>query len=188
MAEKRGQLSSLDLLPEEAQEDVIWAIGELNKRGRFQKDILEEFNGRLAGKGVGPISSSAFNRASMRIASRASKIEERRKVYAAIADKLTPTDVATNDLVLGEFLKTLIDEMMDGDELTPKNAMELARAYHSTISAQKLSIERRRSLEAEFAKRTDEVIERVASEGGLSADRVAQLRRDFLGVRPEAKP
>lgn len=183
MAEKRGQLSSLDLLPDEAQDDLVWAIGELNKRQRTQADILFEFNDRLAAKGLGPISPSSFNRASTRLASRAKKIEERRRIYSAIGDRLSPSDVATNDLVLGEFIKTLIDELLDGEELTPKNAMELARAYQSTVSAQKISIERRRVLEEEFAKRTEEVIERVASEGGLSADRVAQIRRDFLGVK-----
>lgn len=46
MAEKRGQLSSLDLLPDEAQDDLVWAIGELNRRQRTQTDILFEFNDR----------------------------------------------------------------------------------------------------------------------------------------------
>ncbi len=189
MAEKRGQLSSLDLLPDEAQDDLVWAIGELNRRQRTQADILFEFNDRLAVKGLGPISKSAFGRASVRVASRAAKIEERRRVYAAIAPTLTPEDVAKNDLVLGEFLKTLIDELADSPDLTPKNAQELARAHYAIVSAQRVSIERRKKLEEEFAAKTEQVIERVSSEGGLSAERAAQLRRDLLGVRtPEAKP
>lgn len=191
MAEKRGRLNSLDLLPDEAQDDLVWAIGELNKRQRTQADILFEFNDRLAVKGLGPISRPAFNRASVRLASRASKMEERRRIYASIADTLTPSDVAMNDLVLGEFIKTLIDDLVDSEDLTPKNAMELARAYHAAVSAQRVSVERRKAMEAEFAKRTEEVIERVAVEGGLSAERVAQMRRDLLGIRkpdqPEAK-
>ncbi len=32
MASARGRLSSLDLVPEEGQEDIRWAFSELNKR------------------------------------------------------------------------------------------------------------------------------------------------------------
>ena len=63
----RGRLSSLDLLPVDAEADVIWAMGELRARKRLQIDILDSFNLRLTTKGLGPISASAFGRAAMRV-------------------------------------------------------------------------------------------------------------------------
>ncbi|NKX16150.1 DUF3486 family protein [Ochrobactrum pseudogrignonense] len=77
-------------------------------------------NDRLEVKGIGPISKSAFNRKAMRLSRRASQLEERRYIYAGIAEKLTPEEISKSDIVLGEFLKTLIDELLDGDGLNSK--------------------------------------------------------------------
>lgn len=191
MAEKRGQLSSLDMLPDEAQDDLVWAIGELNRRRRTQADILFDFNDRLAVKGIGPISRSAFGRASVRLASRASKIEERRRVYAAIADKLSPEEVARNDLVLGEFIKTLIDELADADDLTPKAAKDLALAYRAAVSAQRVSIDRQAAAE-EAAKakllRAVDAVEASIDDGETKPDAAAvmkRIREDIYGIFEE---
>lgn len=188
MAEKRGQLSSLDLLPDEAQDDLVWAIGELNKRQRTQADILFEFNDRLAVKGIDQISRSAFNRASVRLASRASKIEERRKVYAAIADKLTPEEVAKNDLVLGEFIKTLIDELADEEGINAKGAKDLALAYRAAVSGQKVSIDRLQAAEAAARAKILKAVDAVegaiaeAPEKLSGAEVLRRVREDIYGI------
>ena len=177
----RGRLSSLDLLPEEAQDDLIWAISELNRRERSQADILFEFNDRLAVKGLGPISRSAFNRKSTRLAKRTQQLEERRHIYAGIADRLTPEEVGKADLVLGEFLKTLIDELLDGDRLVSKNAMELARAYKDTVMAQRHSAELRekaeRQADAKLKKAVDEVGDVVRKTAGISQETLDEINR-----------
>lgn len=188
MAEKRGQLSSLDLLPEEAQDDLVWAIGELNKRRRTQADILFEFNDRLAVKGLGPISKSAFGRASVRMASRASKIEERRRVYASIADKLTPEEVAKNDLVLGEFIKTLIDELSDSEGMTAKGAKDLALAYRAAVSGQKVSLDRLKVAEEAARSKLLKAVDAVegaiadAAEKPDAAAVLKRIREDVYGI------
>lgn len=180
----RGRLSSLDLLPEEAQDDLIWAIGQLNQRQRSQADILFELNDRLEVKGIEGISKSAFNRKSMRLAKRAGQLEERRFIYAGIAEKLTPDEVAKSDLVLGEFLKCLIDEVMDGDALASKNVMELARAYRDTIAAQSHSAELRRKAEAEANSKLKKAVDEVgivARKAGVSQETLDEINRQ-LGV------
>ena len=48
----RGRLSSMDLIPEEGQDDIVWAVAELNKRQRSAKEILFDLNDRLAAKGI----------------------------------------------------------------------------------------------------------------------------------------
>lgn len=179
----RGKLSSLELMPDEAGDDIRWALGELNKRQRTQADILFELNDRLAVIGLGPVSKSAFNRASMRLSDRARRIAERQQIYAGVAESLTPEAVAKNDLILGEFLKTLIDELLDSDEVSPKGAMELSRAYRDVIHGQHQSARATAEAEAKLAKRTAAAIDAVAKVKGLTADTVTEIKSRILGVQ-----
>jgi len=184
----RGRLSSLDLLPEEAQDDLVWALGELNQRTRTQADILFELNDRLEAKGIEPISRSAFNRRATRLARRTAQLEERRYVYAGIAERLTPEEVSKSDLVLGEFLKVLIDELLDGSELTSKSAMELARAYKETVLAQRHSAAERRKAEEEAKKKINSAISNVEKSLPAQAatvdgqEIIRRIREDIYGI------
>lgn len=186
MAES-ARLNSVDLLPAEAEDDVVWVCQELASRKRTRLEILVEFNERLTEKGIKPISRSAFYRAAVERAAAVTRVQRAREMFKGIASQFTAEDVDENTIILGEFIKTLIIELVhDGaGAKDPKQAMELARAFQATVAAQKISTDRRQKLQAEFAKRTEATIEKVAREGGLSADVVAQLRRDFLGVRPK---
>jgi hypothetical protein len=180
----RGRLSSLDLLPEEAQDDLVWAISQLNQRQRSQADILFELNDRLAVKGIEGVSKSAFNRKAMRLARRTGQLEERKFIYAGIAERLTPDEVSKSDLVLGEFLKTLIDELLDGDNLDSKNAMELAKAYKETILAQRHSAEHRRKAEDEANAKLRKAVADVGAvvkKAGVSQETMDEINRR-LGV------
>lgn len=184
----RGRLSSLDLLPEEAQDDLVWALGELNQRSRTQADILFELNDRLEAKGIEPISRSAFNRRATRLARRTAQLEERRYVYAGIAERLTPEEVSKSDLVLGEFLKVLIDELLDSSELTSKSAMELARAYKETVLAQRHSAAERRKAEEEAKKKINSAISNVEKSLPAQAatvdgqEIIRRIREDIYGI------
>lgn len=184
----RGRLSSIEQLPEDAQDDIVWAIGQLNERSRTQADILFELNDRLAVKGIDPISRSAFNRRAMRLAKRAMQLEERRHVYAGIAERLTPEEIGKADVVLGEFLKTLIDELLDGEGLNSKNAMELARAYKETVVAQRHSAEHRRKMDEETRKKLDGAIDKVAGALPDAAAKpdgqaiIRKIREDIYGI------
>lgn len=181
MAEGRGRLSSIDLLPEEAQDDILWALGELNQRQRTQADILFELNDRLVAKGIDPISKSAFNRQSTKLAARSRRIAERQAIYSAIAPSLSPEKVADTDLVLAEFLKTMIDELLDDASLGPKGAHDLAKAFHHTVSALKVSGDHKARLLKEMAVKTEQAIEKVAAKTGMSTDIIAKFRAE-LGI------
>lgn len=58
----RGRLCSLDMLPQQAKEDVAWSEAQLLARKLPQTAILTELNSRLSAKGLSPISRAAFNR------------------------------------------------------------------------------------------------------------------------------
>ncbi|MBY6243992.1 DUF3486 family protein [Methylosinus sp. Sm6] len=181
----RGRLDSFDLMPDEGQEDIAWAMAELNARKRTQTEILEELNGRLADKGLPLISKSAFNRKAVRVAMAAKRVAESRAIFAGLADQFSPEHVDEANVVIGEMIKMLIMEHLDSgpEAIDTKGAKELAQGYLAVIQGQKLSAARRAQLEEQFKEKTDKAIGAVAREAGLSAERVAQIRRDVLGVR-----
>lgn len=184
----RGRLSTLDQLPEDAQEDVVWAVTQLNARQRLQADILFELNDRLAAEGVDPISKSAFNRASMKLAAASSRVNEARRIFEGIAPQFTAERVDENTIVIGEFIKLLVFELAqsDGQEIGTKGAMELARAHLAVIQGQKISADRRRQLEEGFKAEAGKAIEKVAAAKGLSVDVQAEMRAALFGVAPAA--
>ncbi|MBN8998222.1 MAG: DUF3486 family protein [Rhizobiales bacterium] len=190
----RGRLSSIDLLPEEAGDDIVWACQQLAERTRAQTDILFELNDKLEAKGIEPISRSAFNRKAMRLAAAQRRMSEARAMFEGLSEQMTAKDVDENTIILGEFIKTLIVELVDDQSgpKTPKQAMELARAFHATVAAQKISSDRRKMLEELFAAKTTQAIDRVAKKHGLTRETVDRLRAEFLGIsspkKAEASP
>ena len=111
--EGRGRLSSIELLPAEADEAVAWAAAELIDRTRTADDIHAEFNGKLAAIGLGPISRSAFGRYSIRQSSLARRREVTREIVAAINAKLNIKDMDELSIVLGDTLKMVVFETLE---------------------------------------------------------------------------
>lgn len=188
MAEGRGRLSSIDLLPDEAQDDIVWAMGELNKRQRTQADILFELNDRLAVKGLDAISKSAFNRKAIRVANAARKISESRALFAGIAPQFTPDKIAEADIVIGELIKILITELLDRDagDFDTKGAMELSRAYKHTIEGQRLSGDAKRRAVAEFDKKVGAAVETVSKVKGITAEARDKIMAELGVIRQGA--
>lgn len=200
MAERRrrgrGRLSSIDLLPEEASDIVVWASRELAARERTQVDIFAEFKVKLIalqgeqGLAFDIPAFSSFNRFSIRQAVLARRLEETRKIASSLAERLDGLGNEDLTIMIIESLKVMIFQFLndrDDGEIKPKEAMELARAAQSLLAASKMSTAQRQHVQEEIAAATDEAIEKattVAREAGVSADRIAQMRREFLGVRP----
>ncbi len=182
----RGQLNSIELLPEEVQHHVVWVRDELNKRERLQKDILGEFNARLADHGVAPVSKSAFNRHSVRLAGVARRLHDTRIVTDTVVKRMGPGEADELTIMVAEFIKTLVFEMLEANdhtEFSPKQAKEMAEALRAATNAQHVSAKRRREVNEEIEAAVTQVTENVGKQAGLDADKIAQLRRDFLGVK-----
>ena len=182
----RGRLSSLDLLPEEAQEAVTWARVELAKRDRTQAEILSDFNGRLVDKGIETVSKSAFNRASIKLAAMNTRLSEARAIFEGVAPQFTAEKVDEQTVVLGEFIKLLIFDLVqeDGASIGTKGAMELASAHLAVIRGQAVSADRRRKLEADFKAEAMKAVDKVADRKGLSDEMRRDLRAELFGVAP----
>ncbi|PHR20398.1 MAG: hypothetical protein COA37_15305 [Hoeflea sp.] len=169
----RGRLSSIELLPDEAQPDIVWAGEELRKRDRLQKDILAEFNARLADRGIGPVSVGAFSRYSTQLAITTRRIEETHRIVKALGSRL---DAASSDdltMMVAELGKTLVFELLQGageSGFSPKDAKELAMAARSFAQAQRASTDRIAALEKEMEGKVEAVTTAMAKQTGLSAD------------------
>jgi hypothetical protein len=183
--EGRGRLSSIDLVPEHAQDDIIWACAELNRRERSQEDIRFELNDRLAVKGAEPISRSAFNRKALKLSMAARRLDEARHIFSGLADQFTPERVDENNIVLGEFIKLLVFELAQDDAArqSPKGAMELSRAYLAAVQAQRLSADRRQRLNAEARSLAAKAIDKVGEAKGLTPETKEAFKRELFGVR-----
>lgn len=183
--EGRGRLSSIDMLPEEAEPDVVWALEQLRERSMPQTAIFAEFNSRLADRGIAAISKSAWSRYAVRKAIQFRKLDEVQRMSGELVQSLGSEGPDQVTVAVAEMLKLAMFRLLEDKELDSKGVMELGRALSSAVSAQRGSEEYRRRLEQRVnaqVERAADKAEQLAREAGLSADRIAQLRREFLGV------
>lgn len=185
----RGRLSSIDLLPDDAEPDIVWALEELRAGKALQTDIVAEFNRRLAERGIDPISKSAFGRWSLRKAVQFRRLDEVRAITADVVTGLGTDGADEVTVAIAEMLKVAIYENLEGG-LGPKAVMELSQALKATVAAQKASADYRTKLEqqaeAKAQKKIEAALDRAGEqlrEAGLSGKAVAQIRREVLGVR-----
>lgn len=193
----RGRLSSIDTLPEAADEHILWANAALRDREMPQTEILREFNARLADLGIRPISKGAFSRYSVRVAIETRKLEATRQITEAVLARMPAGDRADSTLAAIELVKFRILEMVTNEDVPDPKLLANAALSLSRLSSTALreaegrrkdrkdqddrkratKEEERKSAEADAA-----TVEKIAAEAGLSEDRVRALRAGVLGV------
>ncbi|MDO8838007.1 MAG: DUF3486 family protein [Parvibaculum sp.] len=188
----RGRLSFIDQLPDETREDVDWAIEELKARKRPQQDIREEFNRRLLSKGAAPVSASAFNRYSLRLARHWGAMMQVRDAAALFAERLDEEPEGDIGLLLGETIKTLVyaavsDVEMDGASESFKMLGDAALALQRLERARGTNIATAALKRDKFISQAADAVEKAAAEHGLSKETAADLRRKVLGVRAQVQ-
>lgn len=185
---KRGRLSSIDLLPEEAEPFIAEALAELRKRKKPQSQILQVLNLKLGGIGVGPISKSAFNRKALWLAAYGAQLENAREIAAVVGERLEAAPEGDVGLLLGETLKTLIFDVLSEASLSDKSpSMQMLNMASESLQflerARKMSVETRSKIESEFRVKAEKAVDQVAKEKGLGADTVAAIKSQILGLR-----
>ncbi len=159
--EGRGQLSSIDLLPEEAGPEIVWALEQLRERRQPQNAILAEFNARLADRGIGSISKSSFNRYSVRRAILFRKIDDRRRIMVDVKDQLGPDKADDVTMIVSEMLKIAVfDRLEDGAPDTPE-LEKLARILRHSVKAQSDTLDVNKA-RADLQDRLDRAVKAVA--------------------------
>ncbi|MBB4016722.1 hypothetical protein GGR16_001728 [Chelatococcus caeni] len=189
MARGRGRLSSIDLLPPEAEEDVAWAFAQLRERKMTQEEIREQLNLRLKLKGIDAISSSAFNRAAVRTARMAHRLGEVREIASALATKFEDGGDEKLTLLVSETIKSLVFELLENagnlkaTPLTAEMVANLATAVASAERAKKISADTRKIIEKDFRKKVDDAVDKVGAFKGLSPEAKEDFKRELFGVR-----
>lgn len=180
----RGHLSSIDMLPDEAEEDIVWALECLRDRKLPQNTILMEFNERLADKGIAAISKSAWNRYSVRKAIQFRKLDEVQRIGGELVRTMDAKEPDQVTVAVAELIKVAVFEVLEAGNPTSKGIMELSRALQSAVGAQKASAEYRERLEKEVAAKLAEAAAKVGKIGGkrgVSPEAIAEINRALMG-------
>ena len=195
--EGRGRLSSIEMLPEECDEDIAWALTELRERKMPQSEILRQFNARLADRGIRGISKGAFSRYSLRVAAEMRKLDASRRIMDAVMSRIAPGERSESMIAATELLKYLLMELvMSADHPDPKLLGDAALSLQrlSATAARESEVQRRdrrdqaardaeqaahERAQAEAAEAA-EAATRIGKEAGLSAERLAEMRRGIL--------
>ena len=178
--EGRGRLSSIDMLPEDADAEIMWAAEQLRERAMPQNLILKEFNARLADRGIGSVSKSAFSRWSIRKAIQFRRLDEVRTITGQMVANLGTDGPDQVTIAVAEMIKVSAYELLEGGKVDSKGLQEVGRAVQSAVNAQKSSAEARRKLEEDVALRLAKAraaIDGVGKKAGVSSETMAEVNR-----------
>ena len=191
----RGRLSSIDQLPDWADEARVWAFEQLREKKLTQVEILDGFNERLRAaawqEGIShppQISSSAFNRTAIRIARLGRRLAETREIAAALAPRLDEVGDDQLTLLISNTIKTLVNEMLENagelaaDGATAEMLMFTSRALKHAEEAKRISTDTRSKIDKELRDKTEKAIETVAKERGMTSETVNAIKARVLGV------
>lgn len=186
----RGRLSSIDLLPDHANQAVNEALAQLGERNMEQQEILAELNGKLAALDppVDPISRSAFNRYSLRFAAQFTKLAEGREMAAAMAERMDEMPEGDIGLMLAETVKVLIndvvmDGMLSGESPSIGVLKEASNALKALEQGRLANAKTSQIKVRDFVEQAADVASTAAAEQGLTAETIAAIRGEILGVK-----
>lgn len=164
----RGRLSSIDLLPDDAEPDIIWAAEQLRERSMPAGAILVEFNKRLADRGIPGISKSAWGRHAVRKARQFRDLDDHRRLSQEVIGAIGEDGADAVTVMVAEMIKVAAVQLLEHkrDSLGPKDIMELSRALSTAVTAQRGSAEYRRQLEREVQERLAKAATALTEAGG----------------------
>lgn len=180
----RGHLSSIDMLPDEAEPEIVWALEQLREKKLPQSTILMEFNERLADKGLGPISKGAWSRYAVRKAIQFRRLDEAQRLGSELTRSMEADGPDQVTIAVAEMIKVAALEILEVGQLSSKGIMELSRALQSAVGAQKTSAEYRERLEKEVQQRLAEAAKNAGEElkrKGVSKEALEAINQSLLG-------
>lgn len=170
-----GQTSAIRRLDPRIRESVDSAIRE----GRATIDQIVSL---IQQHGV-EVSRSAVGRYKQKAESQMERYREAQEVAKVWIGKLQANPEGDVGRLLSEMLRTVAWQTMgDMESAGPQEIMLLAKAIKDLASADKLTTERILKARQDATKAAADAAVVVAKAKGLSADTVAELRREILGV------
>lgn len=172
--------STIQRLPGELRE----LISDLRGKGRTIDEILS----KLRELDV-DVSRSALGRHVKQLDKIGDEIRRSREVAEALVRQYGDAPESRAAKMNIELMHSLVTRLMiseDGEraEFEPREAMQMATALQKLVQASKQDVDRETLVRKEFARKLDEAVAAAeeAGERGLSPERLAELRRGFLGV------
>lgn len=182
----------IDRLPSDLRTSIDRYLGKENR----SVDEFTTFLAELLAPHEISVSRSSAHRYMVSKEEGAEMLRQSREITAALAQEMSDSKLqGQQGRMLVEMARTLVHDMLltfrrdgktpDAKEfaLIGKGLAEMARAARLDQDFEKRVEDERKKIEAEANRKAADSMEKVATEAGLSAERVAQIRRDFLGVR-----
>ncbi|MDY4480284.1 MAG: DUF3486 family protein [[Pasteurella] aerogenes] len=183
----RGRASKVDLLPP----DIKTRLAMMLRDKHFtQAEILAEINDLIRDCGLPDemcLSKTGLNRYASRMEQIGAKIRQAREVaevWTKQFGEMPQTDIGKT---LMEMVKQIAFETslklgeQDGG-IDPKQLALLSSAIQRLEQAESLSFKREQAIRKEVALQAAETAEKVVAQAGLSADTVANLKAQILGI------
>lgn len=131
----------------------------------------------------GDASRSAVGRYKQQAEAQMARYREAQEVAKVWIGKLQADPEGDVSRLLAEMLRTTaFSTLGDMDAASPQDLMFLGKALKDLASADKLTADRILLVRREAAREAADKMASVAKAKGLSADTVAELRREILGV------
>lgn len=182
----------IDRLPSDLRTSIDRYLGKENR----SVDEFTTFLAELLAPHEISVSRSSAHRYMVSKEESAEILRQTREMTAALAQEMSDSKQQGQlGRMLVEMARSLVHDMLvtyhrkgetpDPKELAMigKGLAEMARAARLDQDFEKRVEDERKTIEAEANRKAADSMEKVATEAGLSAERVAQIRRDFLGVR-----
>lgn len=184
---KKNRRSKVELLPA----DIRDQLNRMIRDGEMQQiEIVEVINQLITAKGLPEdqqLSKSGFNRYAKRMEDIGAKIRQSREVAEVWTTKLGNAPTSEVGKLLQEVVRTLAFEtsmnMAENDKpAEPKAISQLALAIQRVEQAAMTSHKRETEIRKAFASEAADAAEKVATQQGLTAEGVAALKREILGI------
>nr|WP_067289847.1 DUF3486 family protein [Marinobacterium profundum] len=190
MAEKitRGRRSKIDLLPQEVRKslDLMLRDGSWT-----QSEILDAINEAIEEHGLPEeqkLSRSGLNRYATDMAQVGRDLMElREQTRALVADLGDAPQGDTTKLIL-EIARSQLFRAMRDQMLKPEESVDIAMLKDAMLAAQRLEStamnahKREKEIRQAFAAEASAAVDTVAKSQGLTADSVAQIKQQILGI------
>lgn len=169
---RKSAIKQLDPAIREAADSAI-------REGRA---TIEEITALINSLG-GQVSKSAVGRYKQQAEAQMARYREAQEVAKVWIGKLQADPEGDVGRLLAEMLRTTAFQTLGDIEAgSPQDVMFLAKALKDLASADKLTADRILLVRREAAKEAAEKVSSVGKAKGLSAETVAELRKEILGV------
>lgn len=183
----RGRASKVDLLPDEIR-SALHAM--LRDKRHTQTDIREAVNELIDEHGLSDelkLSRSGLNRYASQMEQVGSRIREAREVSKQWIAKLGTEPEGDVSRVLVEMVRTLAFDSVikmseSGEPLEPKFIKELAIGIERLEKAASESQKRELEIRKQIAAETADAVDNIVKQAGLTADTIADIKRQILGI------